>query len=114
MIPSPLALLVLALAALRTWRLLALDTLPVLVWLRDRAVGYAPQTGPVGPITADIRPVTARPLLAEWLACPWCSGLWIAAGWYAAWAETPRDTLYAACALAMSSAVGVAQHFLSE
>ena len=124
LIPSPLVLLVLALAALRTWRLLALDTLPVLVWLRDRAVGYqAPvdratsgRTLTEGRITDwdDGAASTARPLLAEWLQCPWCSGLWLAAGWYAAWAEEPRDTIYAACALAMSTVVGVIQSLLPD
>ena len=105
MIPSALVLAGLALAALRVWRLMALDTFPPLVWMRDRLVGY----------DADLAyPVTLRPLLAEWLQCQWCSGLWISAGWYVAWLEWPHGSLYAAVPLALSALVGIAQTLLPD
>jgi hypothetical protein len=103
--PSPLILLVLALAAFRTWRLLALDTLPPLVRLRSWLV------------QADWfqdKQVFGRPLLEEWLSCAWCFGLWASAGWYICWLEWPRATIYAAAPLALSAAVGICASLLSD
>ena len=106
MIPSALVLLALALAALRTWRLAALDTLPILVTARDRIVGYH------GTFAGE--PLLSRPLLAEWLQCPWCSGLWISTGWYVAWLAEPTWAVYAAAPFAISAAVGAIAHNLAD
>ncbi len=106
MTPSPLILLVLALAVLRTWRLLSVDTLPFLVAFRTWLVGSHLHTS--GIVTFD------RPLLREWLECPWCSGLWVSAAWYAAWLEWPSATLYAAVPLAVSAVVGIAASLLPD
>ena len=107
MTPSPLTLLVLALAAYRTWRLAAQDT--ILTALRDRALGFR-ETGTR--YLADRDRVetlgeTRRKLLAEWLLCPWCSGLWVSAGGYGAWLLWPTGCLYGAVPLALSAAVGI-------
>lgn len=101
MIPQPLVLLVLALAVLRTYRLLALDTFPPVARTRDRLLGTHWNGGAT--------PTFARPLLADWLVCAWCSGLWWSAGWYGAWLLWPRETVYAAVPLAVSAAVGIVQ-----
>ncbi len=103
MIPSALAALVLALAVLRTYRLLALDT--ILQPIRDRAVGATYPDGHVA---------FARPRLAEWLTCVWCSGLWYSAAWYVAWLLEPRATLYVAAPLALSAAAGIIQTLLPD
>ena len=92
-----------ALAAFRTYRLVALDdiTQP----LRDRAVGVRYGGGV---------PVFERPLLAKWVACVYCSGLWYSAGWYAAWVVWPRATAYAAVPFALSAVVAIVQTLLPE
>jgi hypothetical protein len=106
LIPPALAALALALAAFRTYRLAAHDSLPPLERARNWAVGA--HFHGARPPTFD------RPLLADWLACAWCSGAWYSAAWYAAWLLWPRETLYAAAPLALSAAVGIAQAALPD
>lgn len=103
MIPSPFVFAVLALAALRMYRLLALDTFPPLARARDRLVGVRYEQA-----VAEFR----RPLLAEWLTCAWCSGLAYAAGIYLLWLWQPDATLACSVPLALSAAVGILQSFL--
>lgn len=104
MIPAPLVLVVLALAAFRTYRLLAFDM--VLRPLRDRVVGahYPPKRPPF----------FDRSWLADWLVCGWCSGFWWSLLWYLAWLAWPSGSLYGAVPMAVSAAVAVAQHALSD
>lgn len=102
-IPSPYGFVLLALAVLRTYRLLALDSFPPIRWARERMIGLYRDRGEV---------MFARPLLADWLVCAWCSGLWYAAGWYGAWLLWPVGTTYAAVLMALSAAAAGAQHFL--
>jgi hypothetical protein len=96
MIPRALPLLVLALAAWRTYRLISLDDLPLLVRIRNWLVGAE--------FHGSRPPTFKRPTLADWLSCGWCSGLWWSVGWYAAWLEQSRYTLYAAAPLAINAA----------
>lgn len=142
MTPSPLTLLVLALAVFRLWRLLALDTLPQLVWLRDKAVGYILLNEQLAKVrerkldaiergsyteAAHARDeearlvkeqgqasIVRRPLLAEWLVCPWCSGLWVSVAVYGAWLLWPHGSLYVAVPLAISAAVGLLGHITAD
>lgn len=104
MIPSALVLLVLALAAFRTYRLLAFDL--VLRPVRDRIVGahYPAGNGPV----------FDREGLADWLVCAWCSGFWCAVGWWLAWLAWPSGILYVAVPFAVSAALAVLQHALAD
>lgn len=81
MIPGYLELVLLGLAAYRTWKLLAEDT--ILDGARDR-MGYG----------------------LKFLRCPWCSGFWIALAWWGAWQLWPHGTLVAAGAAAISAVVG--------
>jgi hypothetical protein len=108
--PSPLVCVLLALAAFRSWRLLALDTLPPLMRARAWAVGYRGVIYTNG----EERPLVARETLAEWMQCAWCSGLWIAAGWYGAWLLWPHGTMYAAVPTAVAAAAGIIASALPE
>lgn len=103
--PHPFIFVLLALAALRTFRLLALDSFPPIEWVRERLLGTTRLGGEV---------YFDRPLLADWLVCAWCSGLWYTAAWYAAWLLWPHATIYAAVLMALSALVGAAQHYLSD
>lgn len=105
MIPA-LPLLVLALAAWRTWQLISVDDFPPLVRLRNLLVGAE--------FDRETRATFRRPLLADWMICPYCSGLWWSAGWYAAWLEWPRPTLYAAAPLAINAAWAALQSVLPD
>lgn len=90
---TPFALLVLALAAYRTWRLLVHDT--ILEPLRNRL--YFP--------IAD-GDVEHREYLETFFTCPWCFGFWISTSWAIAYAISP-ETLWVAYPLALSLAVGL-------
>ncbi|HEY1309293.1 MAG TPA: DUF1360 domain-containing protein [Vicinamibacterales bacterium] len=81
-VPDWYALLLLALAAYRTWKLLAEDT--ILDFARDR-MGYG----------------------LKFLKCPWCLGFWIAVAWWGAWQAWPHGTLISATVMALSAIVGV-------
>ena len=104
MIPAALPLTVLALAAFRAWRILAVDL--ILAGPRARLVGA--RGGVSGPLTFS------RPRFEEWLSCVWCSGAWVALGVYGCWLAEPRWTLYAAVPLAISAVVGFGQSLLPE
>lgn len=85
-VPSWWPFLLLALAAFRTWRLLAEDT--ILDGPRARLVQRMPKG-------------------EEFVTCPWCAGFWIALAWWLAWEAWPHGTLVAAVPLAISAIVGV-------
>lgn len=98
MFPSPLALVVLILAAFRLWRLLAEDDLPPLARARDWLTGAQREDGEWS---------FRRPTLAHFLACPYCLGAWVSLAVYAAWLSAPVPTLYAMTPFAISGAVGL-------
>ncbi len=81
--------LLIALAAYRTWRVLAEDT----ILDRPRA-----------------RLVRSEGV-SEFLSCCWCTGFWVAVSWWAAWLAWPHAATWAAVPFALSAAVGlVASH----
>lgn len=82
--PTGWEFLLLALAAWRTWMLLAADT--ILDPLRDRLL-------------------PGRPRLLSWLECPYCAGFWTAAAWAAAYWAAGDWALAAATPFALSAAV---------
>lgn len=86
-VPSTWTLIVLALAAYRTWRLLAIDM--ILAGVRHRLFGQR-RTG-----------------LFEFVLCPWCFGAWITIGWWAAWQAWPHATAVVAVPFAISLLVGL-------
>ncbi len=85
-IPNWYALVLLALAAYRVWRLLALDT-----------------------ITDSVRHrfVRADSKQEEFLQCPYCFGLWVTLAWWLAWVAWPHWTLVVAVPFALSALVGL-------
>lgn len=81
------------LASYRVWRLLAEDSLPPLIWFRDRLEA-----------AIDRR---FGGMWASGVACPWCSGFWISCAVVGAvWAVRPLP-LPALWFGAVSTAVGL-------
>lgn len=92
--------MILTLGTFRLWRIVAADTLPILMRARDWLL--------VG-VEWDDEGRTLyyrRKLLAEWLECPYCSGAWFSVAVYLLWLWTP-EMLYVATPLAISAAVGI-------
>ena len=85
-VPDWYALLLLALASYRTWKLLAEDT------ILDAPREYVCKR------IGKMRP---------FLTCPWCAGFWIVLAWWGAWQAWPHGTLIAATVMALSALVGV-------
>lgn len=98
-VPSWWAFLLLALAAYRTWRLVALDT--VTDGWRRRVTRLGTWRDP------ESVPVDYRHGLAEFISCAWCLGAWVTIGWWAAWLIWPHATLIVAAPAAISSLVGL-------
>jgi len=87
-IPSWYGLVLLGLAAWRTWRLLAEDT--VLDGARLR-------------LYKRVR----KESFVSFVQCPFCFGFWLAAAWWGAWQLWPHGTLVAAGVMALSAVVGI-------
>ncbi len=92
-----------ALAAWRTWHLLAWDT--ILEPIRSRIVPadsteFAPALG--------YRVVRSN--LADFVECPFCLGFWVALAWVAAFWIEPHWTVIVAVPFAVSAAVALVQH----
>ena len=81
--PNWYALILLALAAFRVWRLLAIDT--VLDGPRERL----PQSW------------------AWFISCPWCLGFWVSLSWWAGYQLWPHAALIVAVPFAVSTLVGL-------
>lgn len=81
--PTPYVLVLLALAAFRTWKLIGHDDL-----------------------TEPLRKKLSGKTL-ELVECPWCLGSWVALAWSLAWALAPDATTYAAVPLAVAALVGL-------
>jgi hypothetical protein len=99
--PDWWAVLLLAGASFRMWRLLAEDT--IFDTARRRLMRL-----PTGWVDGDPIPPEYRAGWAEWLTCGWCSGLFVSAGWLAAWYAWEDGTTTAAALLTISAAVGFA------
>lgn len=81
--------ILLALAAYRTWRLLADDT------ILDRPRAW----------------VVRSERVSEFASCCWCLGFWVTLAWWASWELWPHGTLLAAAPMALAAIVGlVASH----
>lgn len=97
-VPSWYELLLLALAAFRTWRLIARDT------ILDRPREW----------------ILAQPArrwrdhLETWLECMWCQGFWQSLAWWGAWQVWPRATLVAAAPWAISALLALAAKNLDD
>lgn len=94
--------MILTLGTFRIWRIIAADTLPILVKWRVWLLGAEEIVN----TSWEGETVYAHPLLAEWLECPYCSGAWLSVAVYLLWLWTP-DVLYVATPLAISAVVGI-------
>ena len=88
LVPSWWGLALLGLAAYRTWRLLAEDSILDKQRLR---------------LYQRIR----KESFVDFVGCPWCFGFWISLGWWGAWQLWPHGTLVAAGVMALSAVVGI-------
>lgn len=114
MIPAPLVLLVLVMAAFRVTRLIGWDDLPPIARLRAWVVGAelrsTGSSNSVAGLTNEQPQMVwtyRRPLLAHFLNCAFCQGFWVSVITYAAWAASGHWSLYALVPLAISGAVGL-------
>ena len=93
-IPAPYALVLLVLAAWRTWKLLGDDRIldRPRYWILDRFGGDK----------------TARGVYwGDFLTCPFCSGFWISLAWWGAWQVDHHWTEVVSVPLAVSAVVGL-------
>jgi len=91
-VPSWWEAVLLAGAAFRMWRLLAVDT------VLDRPRDWY--------VKAD-NSTTYMQGLDEFIRCPWCLGFWVATGWWVAWLIWPHGVLVVATWWAIAAAVGL-------
>ena len=98
-IPSWYALLLLALAAFRIWRLLAEDD------ILDRARRYVTRLPATWTENTPL-PGSYRAGLGAFISCPWCLGFWIVLALWGAWQAWPHAVLVGSVPLAVSALVG--------
>lgn len=106
-VPGWYVLVLLSLAAFRTWRLLAEDDI---LERPRRYVTRTPSTWREG----DPSPSTVRFGVAEFIECPWCLGFWVTLGWWAAWEIWPFEVEVAAVPMALSALVPIAYRLSSQ
>ena len=92
-VPDWYELILLALAAFRTWKLVGEDT------ILDRPRAFVVKRG--GEYVETL------------LECPWCAGFWISLGWWGAFLLWPHGSIVAAVPLAISALVGLLGHATS-
>lgn len=107
-IPDPWEAVLLALAAWRSFYLLAHDD------IFDRPRRYVTRLGHKWKDEGDPVPAEYRERLGEFIQCPFCLGFWIALAAWGAWLARPIETLFVAVPLALSAGVVAAQRFLSS
>lgn len=93
-VPDWYGLVLLGLAAFRTWKLIGDDT------ILDRPRAWAVKRG--------------GEYLETMLECPWCAGFWISLAWWGIYELWPHGTLVAAVPLAISAVVGLLGHLISD
>lgn len=86
-VPSWWEATLLALAAYRVWRLVAVDDL-LEPW-RGRVLDRTPTK------------------LDDFVNCPWCLGAWLSVAWWGVWEAWPHATLVAASPWAIAAAVAI-------
>lgn len=101
-VPSWLELVLLALAAFRSWKLIGDDT------ILDRPRGKALE------LSFRLRGPKGKDYVETLLECPWCAGFWIALVWWGAYELWPHGTVVAAVPFALSGIVGLLGHLISD
>lgn len=101
-IPTWYGLVLLSLAAFRTYRLIGRDTIldPVRKW----AVGLPSNWQEGQPVPADY-----REKLAVFLECGWCSGFWNALAWWGLWLISHTWATWAAVPWALAAIVALVE-----
>ena len=107
-IPDWYVLTLLALAAFRTWRLLAEDD------LTESARRYVTRLGDKWEKDGDPVPENYRLTLGKFIDCPWCLGFWLALAWWGAWEIWPHGTTVVAVPMALSALVPIAHRVSSS
>lgn len=100
-VPEWWAAVLLALAAHRLFRLIALDT------ILDGPRAFILRAGSWRPDSGADPPRGFRAGVATFISCPWCAGFWISVVVWAAWQLWPHATLVVAAPLAISSVVAL-------
>lgn len=106
-LPTWYGLLLLALAAFRTWRLIARDT--ILDRPRKWLVGL-----PADWQEGDRVPRRYREHLATWIECPFCAGFWNAVVWWGAFEWSSHWALIVAAPWAISALLLVAVQVIED
>jgi hypothetical protein len=106
-IPDWYVLLLLTLAAFRTWRLLAEDD------ILDRPRRYVTRLGPKWEKEGDPVPNEYRIRLGAFIDCCWCLGFWSALAWWGAWQVWPHGVEVAAVPLALSALIPLIERITS-
>lgn len=101
-VPDWYAILLLAFAAFRVWKLIGEDT--ILDWPRARVIEFAFHRGGT----------KAKDYVETLLECPWCAGFWVSLAWWGAWEAWPHTTLIVAAPFVVSALVGLVAHFWEE
>jgi ABC-type antimicrobial peptide transport system permease subunit len=97
----------LALAAWRTFHLLAFDD------ILDRPRRYITRLSPKWKEEGDATGEDYREGVANFLTCPFCMGWWIGLAWWGAWLAFPTASVGIAFGFAISAGVIGAQRMLS-
>lgn len=106
-IPDWFTFILLALAAYRTWRLLAEDE--ILDPLRNRLLRLDPKWEKEGDPTGD----GYREGLGKFMSCPWCLGFWVVLAWWGAWQVWEFGTTVVAVPMALSALVPLIERVTS-
>lgn len=101
-VPDWYAIVLLSLAAFRTWKLIGDDT--ILDRPRNWAMLRAFKIG--GPKGKDY--------LETLLECPWCAGFWISLAWWLGWVISPHWAVIVAVPFVISAAVGLLGHLIAD
>jgi Protein of unknown function (DUF1360). len=107
-IPNWYELILLALAAWRSFQLISDDD------ILDRPRRYLLRLGEEWEKDGDPVPDNYRFKLGEFITCPYCAGFWIAVTWWVSWQIWPHATLVVAVPWVLSAGVVAASKVLSR
>ena len=106
--PDWWAVVLLSLAAWRTFHLLAFDD------ILDRPRRYVTRLNKTWRQEGDATGERYREGVAKFITCPYCAGFWQAGLWWVAWLIFPTETLWVAVPLAINAGLIGAQRLLSS
>jgi hypothetical protein len=107
-IPNWYELALLALAAWRTFHLIAFDD------ILDRPRRHVTRLNKTWKQEGDATGEKYREGLANFITCPYCMGFWVSVAVWAAWLVFPTETVWVAVPLALNAGLIGAQRLLSS